>query len=259
MVDEEQAKKNYQEIKALLKGKFDNAPIIPVSAQQGVNLDKIYEAIVNVPIPEKNENATPIFIIARSFDINKPGTKPSDLHGAVLGGTLKQGKLKVGDEIEIKPGRIVKEANQIHYYTLKTKAIKLFNGSKQVDELLPGGSMSIGTELDMFLGKSDALAGNVASLTGKLPEMTTSLNVKYELFPEVFGIGGHVKVEPIKPSEMLMFSVNTSVTIGVVKQIKKDNITLSLKIPVIPFKGDNVSIARNVNSHWRLIGYGEIY
>lgn len=259
LVDEEQAKKNYQEIKALLKGKFDNAPIIPVSAQQGVNLDKIYEAIVNVPIPERNENATPIFIIARSFDINKPGTKPSDLHGAVLGGTLKQGKLKVGDEIEIKPGRIVKEANQIHYYTLKTKAIKLFNGSKQVDELLPGGSMSIGTELDMFLGKSDALAGNVASLTGKLPEMTTSLNVKYELFPEVFGIGGHVKVEPIKPSEMLMFSVNTSVTIGVVKQIKKDNITLSLKIPVIPFKGDNVSIARNVNSHWRLIGYGEIY
>ena len=258
LVDEEQARKNYAEIKALIKGKFDNAVIIPVSAQQGVNLDKIYEAIANIPLSERNEKAEPIFIIARSFDINKPGTKPNELHGTVLGGTLKQGKLKVGDEIEIKPGRIVKEANQIHYYTLKTKIVKLFKGSKEVQELSPGGSMSIETELDMALGKADTLAGNVASLPGKLPEMTTNLNVKYELFPEVFGLTTKVKAEPIKLSEMLMLSVNTSMTVGVVKQIKKGNITLSLKLPVIPFKGDNVSIARNVNNHWRLIGYGEI-
>src|SRR3989338_3759427 len=167
LVDEEQAKKNYNEIKALLKGKFENAPIIPVSAQQGINLNKIYEAIAEIPIPKRDENATPIFIIARSFDINKPGTKPEGLHGAVLGGTLKQGRLKVGDEIEIKPGRITKEANQLHYYTLKTKIVKLFNGSKEVKELTPGGSMSIESELDMALGKSDALLGNVASLSGK--------------------------------------------------------------------------------------------
>ena len=170
LVDEEQAKKNYNEIKALLKGKFENAPIIPVSAQQGINLNKIYEAIAEIPIPKRDENATPIFIIARSFDINKPGKKPEGLHGAVLGGTLKQGRLKVGDEIEIKPGRITKEANQLHYYTLKTKIVKLFNGSKEVKELTPGGSMSIESELDMALGKSDALLGNVASLSGKLPQ-----------------------------------------------------------------------------------------
>jgi len=258
LVDEEQAKKNYNEIKALLKGKFENAPIIPVSAQQGINLNKIYEAIAEIPIPKRDENATPIFIIARSFDINKPGTKPEGLHGAVLGGTLKQGRLKVGDEIEIKPGRITKEANQLHYYTLKTKIVKLFNGSKEVKELTPGGSMSIESELDMALGKSDALLGNVASLSGKLPEMSTTLNVRFEIFPEVFGVSGHVKVEQIKLSEMLMLSINTSMTVGIVKKIKKDTIELSLKIPIVPFKGDNVSIARNINNHWRLIGYGEV-
>jgi translation initiation factor 2 subunit 3 len=258
LVDAEQAKKNYLEIKELLKGRYDNAPIIPVSAQQDVNLDKIYEAIVNVALPERNENATPVFIIARSFDINKPGAKPADLHGAVLGGTLKQGKLKVGDEIEIKPGRIAKEANQIHYHALKTKIVKLFNGSKDVKELTPGGSMSLETELDMALGRNDALTGNVASLSGKLPEMTTTLKVKYSLFPEVFGVGGHMKVEQIKLSEMLMLSVNTSMTVGIVKNVKKDAIELSLKIPIVPFKGDNVGLARNVNNHWRLIGYGEI-
>jgi len=258
LVDKEQAEKNYQEIKELLKGKFDDAPIIPVSAQQEVNLDKIYEAIANIPLPERNENATPIFIIARSFDINKPGATPEKLHGTVLGGTLKQGKLKVGDEIEIKPGRVAKEANQIHYHTLKTKIVKLFKGSRDVQELTPGGSMSIETELDMAIGKSDILTGNVASLSGKLPEMTLSLNVKYNLFPEVFGVGGHLKAEQIKPSEMLMLSINTSMTVGVVKRIRKDIIELSLKIPLVPFKGDNVGIARNINNHWRLIGYGEI-
>ncbi|HLF53657.1 MAG TPA: translation initiation factor IF-2 subunit gamma [Candidatus Nanoarchaeia archaeon] len=258
LVSAEQAKKNYLEIKELLKGKFDDAPIIPVSAQQEVNLDKLYEAIVNIKLPERNENATPIFIVARSFDINRPGSKPSDLHGAVLGGTLKQGKLKIGDEIEIKPGRVSKEANQIRYNTLKTKIVKLFKGSGEVSELVPGGSMSIETELDMTLGKADLLLGNVASLKGNLPDMTTSLSVKCSLFPEVFGVGGHLKAEQIKLSEMLMFSVNTSMTVGVVKKMKNNVIDVSLKIPIIPFKGDNVGIARNINNHWRLIGYGEI-
>ena len=258
LVDSGQAKKNYLEIKELLKGKYDNAPIIPVSAQQEINISKIYDAIVEIPIPERNENAEPIFIVARSFDINKPGTTSDNLHGVVLGGTLTQGRLKVGDIIEIKPGRIAKEANQIHYHTLKTKIIKLLKGSKEMKELTPGGSMSIETELDMALGKSDLLAGNVASVVGKLPELTTSIRLRYTLFPEVYGAGGHVKVEPIKPSEMLMLSINTSMTIGIVRHVRKDVIELSLKIPIVPFKGDNAGIARNFANHWRLVGYGEI-
>lgn len=258
LVDIKGARKNYEAIKDLLRGKYEDAPIIPVSAQQEINIDKIYEAIANLSLPQKDQNANPIFIIARSFDINKPGAEPKNLHGAVLGGTLKQGKLKVGDEIEIKPGRVAKEANQIHYHALKTKILKLFRGSQEEKELTPGGSMSIETELDMALGKSDLLAGNVASLSGKLPEMATVLNVKYLLFPEVFGVGGHMKVEPLKASEMLMLSINTSMTVGVIKHIKKDLIELHLKIPIVPFKGDNVGIARNIGNHWRLIGYGEI-
>ncbi len=258
LVNAEQAKKSYNDIKELLKGKYDNAPIIPVSALQEVNIDRIYEAIVDMHIPARNVEGEPIFVIARSFDINKPGAGPNALHGAVLGGTLKRGKLNVGESVEIKPGRVVKEANQIHFHTLKTKIVKLFNGSKEVKELTPGGSMSVETELDMVLGKNDALAGNVLSLAGKLPELATNVNVRFTLFPEVFGVGGHVKMEGIKPSEMLMLSVNTGMTVGVVKHVKKDVIDMSLKIPIIPFKGDNVGLARNMNGHWRLIGYGEI-
>ncbi len=258
LVDAEKARKNYNDIKELLKGRYDNAPIIPVSAQQGVNIEEILKAIVELPIPERNEKGSPIFVIARSFDINRPGTSPVNLHGAILGGTLKQGKLAVGDEIEIKPGRLIKEANKYYYKTLKTRIIKLFIGSKEMQEITPGGSMSIETGLDMVLGKADALAGCIASKPGILPEPASSIKIKYNLFPEVFGLAGHAKVEPIKLSETLMLSINTSVTVGIVKLIKKDEAELFLRAPVVPSKGDNMGIARNIGSHWRLIGYGEI-
>ncbi|MEK6892588.1 MAG: translation initiation factor IF-2 subunit gamma [Nanoarchaeota archaeon] len=258
LVTLEQSKKNYAEIKQLLKGRYDQAPIIPVSAQQEVNIEEIYKAIAEIPIPSRNKTGAPLFIVARSFDINKPGITPKQLHGAVLGGTLKQGTLKVSDEIEIKPGRVIKESNQYYYKTIKTKIISLFNGSRKVEQLSPGGSMSIETELDMALGKSDGFAGCIASKPGALPEITSNIKIKFTLFPEVFGISNVAKVEPLKVSEMLMLSINTSMTVGVAKKIKGNETELSLKIPIVPQRGENVGIARNINNHWRLIGYGEI-
>lgn len=258
LVTPDVAKKNYEEIKNFLKGKYDNAKIIPISAQQEINLDIIYKAIAELPLPERNEKGKPLFLVARSFDINRPGVKPDGLHGAVLGGTLKEGTLKVGDEIEIKPGRVVKEANQYHYHTVYAKVIKLFNGSNEVKELTPGGSMSIETSLDMALGKGDLLAGCIASLKGELPELVESIKIKFNLFPEMYSSAGASKVEPLKPSEMIMISMATSRSIGAIKRIHGNEIELTLKVPLVPLKGENVAIARNVNNHWRLIGYGEI-
>src|SRR3989344_6873103 len=186
LVEKDKAMQNYKDIKEMLKGKYDTAPIIPVSAQQEINLGKIYEAIAEIKLPERKIDADPLFLIARSFDINKPGAKPEELHGTVLGGTLKQGTIKNGDVIEIKPGRVIKEANQYHYKTIRTKVVKLFKGSKEVSELTPRGSMSIETELDMSLGKGDLLSGCVASREGLFPGLAENIKVKYNLFPEIF-------------------------------------------------------------------------
>ncbi len=258
LVSQEQAMKNYGDIKELLKGKYDNAQIIPVSAQQSVNLEYIYEALAKVSLPDRKIDGMPIFIVARSFDINRPGTRPDKLSGAVLGGTLKQGTLKVGDEIELKPGRLVKEANSYRYEVLQTKIRSLYNGSRSVSQLTPGGSMSIETELDMSLGKGDQLAGNIISLKGKLPEAGTNLKISYKLFPQVLGTGNNLTVGAIKPSEMLFLSINTSMTVGIVKKVSKDIVELSLKVPVVSFPGDNAALARNINAHWRLIGHGSV-
>ncbi|MEK6927935.1 MAG: translation initiation factor IF-2 subunit gamma [Nanoarchaeota archaeon] len=258
LIEKEVAKKNYSEVMEFLKGKFENITVIPVSAQQEINIDKVYEALAEIPIETRKSEGNPVFIIARSFDINKPGTSVEGLHGAVLGGTLKQGILKVGEEIEIKPGIAVKEMNQVRYHALNAKILKLFNGSREVKELIPGGSMSIETSMDMSLAKGDALAGCVVSTKGNLPETTLNLRIKFNLFPEVFGLGEKMKVEPLKPSENLLISVNTSMALGMIKRIQKSEFEINLKTPIVPFKGENVALSRSINGHWRLIGYGEI-
>lgn len=258
LVDKAKAKANYEEIKKFLGEKYASAEIIPVSAQQGVNINEIYRAIAEFKIPERKLDKEPVFMIARSFDINKPGSEPKNLKGAVLGGALKQGKLKVGDEIEIRPGRTKIENGEKIIVPIKTKVLGLFKGSKKVEELTPGGSMSVETSLDMSLGKGDSLSGNILSHVGKLPENSQKVKIKYELFPEVFGTSSHIKVEKIEKKELLMLSINTSITGGTVGEINEKEATIDLKVPAILFEGENIGIARKIQGHWRLIGFGEI-
>lgn len=259
LVSKEQALENYSEIKKFLKGTIaENAPIIPVSAQQGVNINSLLEEICKIDIQKKDENSEPLFLVARSFDINKPGTDIENLKGGILGGILKKGKLKVGDEIEIKPGLNLKKANQIIYHTLNTKILALHKGNEDVKEVRPGASISIETGLDPNLTKADSLNGCLVSKKGVLPEITYKIKIKYELFREILGISEHKEVAPLKTKELLMLSANTTITVGTIEKISKNEIELLLNIPLVPLKGDNVGLARNINGHWRLIGFGEI-
>lgn len=258
LVTKEQAEKNYKEIKEFVKDTIaKDAPIIPVSAQQDVNIDKIKSALLEIKIPKRLEGK-PIFLIARSFDINKPGTKIKELHGGVLGGILKQGILKVGDKIEIKPGISKKKANQLIYETIKTKIVSIHRGKFKVKEAKPGGSLAIETELDPVLTKADSLAGCSTSLKDNLPEITDRITIKHNLFPEILGMEKKIKTESLKTNELIMLSVNTTTTVGQVIKIKGEEVELSLRIPIVPIKGANLGIARNINGHWRLIGFGEI-
>lgn len=259
LVSKEKAVESYKQIKEFVKGTIaENSPIIPVSAQQEINLDKILNALCEIQVPERNVNDKPVFLIARSFDINKPGTLIENLHGGVLGGALRQGKIKVGDLIEIKPGYSYKKANQFYYQTVKTKVVSIKKGNVSVNEAEPGGSLALETELDTTLTRADALSGCVASTSGNLPDITSNIRIKYELFKEIIGSETHEKVDPLKVTELIMLSVSTTITVGQVTKINKDSVEMSLKIPIIPIRGDSIGLARNLKGHWRLIGFGEI-
>jgi translation initiation factor 2 subunit 3 len=259
LVSKEQALKNYKEIREFFRGTIaENAPIIPVSAQQEINLDKILEEICKIEIPEREINTEPIFLIARSFDINRPGKSIENLNGGVLGGILKKGKLKVGDKIEIKPGLTIKKADSTEYKDINTEILSLYKGDQKVKEVEPGVSISIETGLDPFLTKTDSLTGRIVGLKGKLPEITKKIRVKINLFNEVLGVEEHKKVDNLRVKEMLMLSVNTTITVGTVEKISEEETELMLNIPLVTLKGGKLGIARNIGGHWRLIGWGEV-
>ena len=258
LVSKGQALENYKIIKEFLKGSSaENAPIIPISAQQEINIEMLLEELTKIPIPKRDLDSEPVFLIARSFDINKPGKEISKLNGGVLGGILQKGKLKVGDEIEIKPGLNLKKGNETIYQTIKTKIISLHKGSENLKEIEPGASISIETELDPTVTKTDSLTGCVASKVGVLPEITHNIKIQTEIFKKALSTKEE-KVENLKTKEMLMLSVNTTITVGIIEAIKGDEVSLNLTIPIVAIKGDNVGIARRIENHWRLIGMGEI-
>lgn len=48
-------------------------------------------------------------MVIRSFDVNTPGWTINELKGGVVGGSVLRGVLKIGDEIEMRPGYMKKD------------------------------------------------------------------------------------------------------------------------------------------------------
>ncbi|PIN82997.1 translation initiation factor IF-2 subunit gamma, partial [Candidatus Micrarchaeota archaeon CG11_big_fil_rev_8_21_14_0_20_47_5] len=155
LVSREAALANYKQIREFLKGtSAENAPIIPVSANYGTNIDALIEAIEEtIPTPKRDVSSTPRMYVTRSFDINKPGTKISELVGGVIGGSLLQGKFHVGDKIELRPGITKKTKDKENIIPIQLEITGLRAGSESVEEVGPGGLVSIETKLDPSLAK----------------------------------------------------------------------------------------------------------
>jgi translation initiation factor 2 subunit 3 len=260
LVDEKGAMNNYKQIKAFVKGTdYENAPIIPLSAQHNVGISALIEAIEKtISTPKRDNSKDPSMLVARSFDINKPGSLPKDLIGGVLGGSMKQGILQAKQDIEIKPGRKVMEKNKDVWKPVITKIVDLKYGGASVKEISPGGTVGILTSLDPSIVKSDSLGGSIVGLPGKLPDVLYEITLSPNLLERVVGTQEELKVDPIKMNETLMLNVNSAATVGIVNGFKKKNVTCRLKIPVCAEINSRVTISRMIGNRFRLIGYGEI-
>ncbi len=257
-VTEEEALANYKQIKAFVKGTVaEGAPIIPVSASQRVNIDALVEAIEKrMPTPARDPSKEPKMLIARSFDINRPGTEIPKLSGGIVGGSLVQGALKVGDEIEIRPG--VKRAGRNYYDPVRSVVRGLQKASKDVKEAGPGGLLGVLTGLDSALTKSDSLGGNVLGLPGKLPPVLNEIAMNVKLLERVVGSKEELNVQPIKTGEQLMLTVGVVRTVGTAEPARGGLTKVVLRLPVCANKGDRAAISRQVLGRWRLVGVGEI-
>ncbi len=253
LVDEAQMQKNYNQIKAFVKGSVaENAPIIPVSALHKAIIDILLFAIAELIKPKPHDSkADPIMFIARSFDVNRPGTDIPCLTGAVVGGSLIRGEIKSGDKIEIRPG--AKKENK--WIPLKSSVAGINQGNVSLSVGKPGGLLSIGTFLDPVLAKSDNLVGNVLGLEGKLPPVFNSVKLEMHTFERL--VDAKQIKNDVRQNDALLMNVNTSRTIGTCTKPGKVS-EFVLKIPVCASVGDKVALSRQIESKWRLIGWGII-
>ncbi len=260
LVDEARAQQNHTQIQEFLSATpYAKAPVIPISGLHNMNLDVLLDAIQTIiPTPLRDTSKEPLFSIARSFDINKPGSSPEKLSGGVLGGSLKQGQLKIGQEIEIVPGFMTEERNTKIWKPLKTIITGIMTGGHKTETLLPGGTAALLTQLDPSIVKSDQLVGHIVGASGKLPKIWTTFSFSPHLLERVVGAKDKLVVDSIKLGEYLMLNVNAAATVGMVKELAKNKITCELKRPVAADKGNRVTLSRSIGQRWRLIGWGII-
>lgn len=260
LVSKERLLEHYDEIKEFVKGTVaENAPIIPVSAQQNINIDLLIQTIEEViPTPESSPDKPSHMFVARSFDVNKPGTLYDKITGGVIGGTLSQGQIKIGDELEIRPGYKLEQENTSRWIPIKTTVTNIFAGNNKLKIANPGGLLGIGTLLDPNMTKSDSLTGQVAGKPGTLPPVWEDLTMNIQLLERVVGTSESEVIGPIIPKEPLMLNIGTATTVGVVVKANPRSVSVNLKRPVCAAVDSRIAISRRIGSRWRLIGVGTL-
>lgn len=258
LATKEEVLENYKQIKEFVKGTTaENAPIVPLSAQHSANIDVLIKTIIDtIKVPEHDHKKPARMYIARSFDVNKPGALPEEIVGGIMGGSMVQGELGIGEEVEICPGLKKEDGNNVVWTPITTKAISLTSGNKKVKKIRPEGLVGIGTLLDPSLTKADGLSGMVLGKPGTMPPVLTKLLLQVTLMERVVGTEKELKVEDIRTNEPLMINMGTATSIGVVTSARGKEIEMNLKLPVCAEKGSRIALSRRIGNRWRLIGHG---
>jgi translation initiation factor 2 subunit 3 len=270
LVKAQDAKNQHEEIKAFIKGTVaDGAPIIPVSAQLKYNIDVVCEYIVTkIPIPVRDFTSSPRLIVIRSFDVNKPGEAVDDLKGGVAGGSIIKGVLKIGQEIELRPGVVSKDIDgSMKCVPILSQIVSLFAEENELQYAVPGGLIGVGTKIDPTLTRADRLVGQVLGEVGHLPGIYTELEISYFLLRRLLGVkeakgekgkASVGKVSKLSRGEVLMVNIGSTSTGARIVAVKADLAKLQLTSPVCTEIGEKLALSRRVEKHWRLIGWGTL-
>jgi translation initiation factor 2 subunit 3 len=158
LVDRDQAYEHYDKLKQNYGIKY----IIPMCAQFGFGINYLIQFLVEKignPIDNTflNKINQPLRAsIIRSFDVNKVGSPVDKLVGAIVGGTIKTGKIQIGDRVKIVPGIIQGSSSK----PLVARITSLKTENTPLDIAYPGGLIGFGLSLDQSLSKEDKLVGN---------------------------------------------------------------------------------------------------
>jgi translation initiation factor 2 subunit 3 len=256
LISDQEAKKNHDQITRFVADTVAaDAPIVPISAQQKLNIDALIEAVEEViPTPKRDPESNPMMYVVRSFDVNRPGAEIAGLSGGVLGGSLTRGELEVGEEVELRPGMMDERSGK--FVPIVTKVSALQTGAGPAGKVGPGGLVAVGTHLDPTYTKGDQMVGSVIGKPGTLPDTLEHVTLDVELLESAVGLAEVVKVDKVRLGESLRLNLGTSSTLGAVTSARGDIIEADLKKPVAVEAGMRAAISRKIAERWRLIGSG---
>jgi translation initiation factor 2 subunit 3 len=246
LIQKTEAETRYKEIKEFINGSLvENCNILPTSAQKNINLNNVTEWMFNYVTSKDNtviEKEQLKALIVRTFDINKPGTSIDNISGLVIGCSIINGELNIGDEIIILP-----ECIRTNVYELYTDKIPLKMARK-------GGLIGVKTNLNPKY--AELLTGSFFIKSSDfnseyLQDENSEINLKYFIrkdnssFKKIFKEGEFIDV-----NIQGKFIKNCKI------QNKKDKY-VKLKIPYkIYIQDESIKISFLKNN--TLIGYGEM-
>lgn len=265
LMREEAALQHHQSIAKFVRGTpAAKSPIIPISAQLKFNIDAVLDAITTtIPVPLRDFTQEPHMMVIRSFDVNKPGAEIDELKGGVAGGSILHGVLKLGDEIEIRPGIVTRDdKGALKCKPIFSRIVSLNSETNDLKYAVPGGLIGVGTRIDPTLCRADRLVGFVLGLKGRLPAIYSEIEVNFYLLKRLLGVrtadGKQAKVAKLAKNEVLMVNIGSTSTGAKVAAIKQDAAKLSLTSPACTNLGEKIALSRRIEKHWRLIGWATI-
>jgi translation initiation factor 2 subunit 3 len=265
LIKESAAEEQHQDIVNFVKGTIaDGAPVIPISGQLRYNIDAVCEYIVNrIPVPPRDFSAPPKMIVIRSFDVNKPGAEIGELKGGVAGGSILCGVLRVGDEIEVRPGIVTKDNDgRITCKPIFSRVVSLFAENNDLRFAVPGGLIGVGTRIDPTLCRADRLVGQVLGAVGHLPDVFSELEINFFLLRRLLGVRGdeerNTRVSRLVRDEILMVNIGSTSVGGKVMAVRDTQAKIMLSAPACTEIGEKIALSRRIDKHWRLIGWGRI-
>lgn len=175
-----------------------------------------------------------------------------------------QGVLRMGQEVEVRPGIVAKDASGAMRCTpIYSRIVSLFAEQNALQYAVPGGLIGVGTTVDPTLTRADRLVGQVLGGVGALPDVFTELEINFFLLRRLLGVRTQGeekqgKVSKLAKNEVLMLNIGSMCTGARVLAVKHDLAKLQLTSPVCTKEGEKIALSRRVEKHWRLIGWGQI-
>lgn len=223
LVDEEWLALVEEDVRDTLQGTgLANAPLLPVSAATGQGIPQLLDALTHLlrTIPPRPDRGRPRLPIDRVFTVAGFGT--------VVTGTLIDGRLSIGQEVEILP------------QGLRGRIRGLQTHKRKREQALPGSRVAVNIS---GVEKNEVHRGDVLTLPGLL-RPTTLVDVQLRVLPDA--------ARPVRHNDVLDFFVGAAEVPARVRVLAAEEIApghtgwaqLALRKPVVTVRGDRFILRR---------------